>query len=114
MYAALESSCFCRICANEMMQKTENTTMYTNMRRRAERDRMARYEINGIRAVPFDGKLARWQASITGPANSPYEGGTFFLYVYMPHKCVQPNEIYDRSTSQFFDSLQLSVRTASH
>lgn len=87
MYTALESSCFCRSCANEMMQRTESSTVTTSMRRRAERDRLARFEVSGIRAVPLDaGKLARWQCSIAGPANSCYEGGTFFLSIYLPLK----------------------------
>lgn len=99
-----------------MMQRTENmVTATTSMRRRAERDRMARFEVNGIRAVPLDGKLARWQASITGPANSSYEGGTFYLYIYLPLKCVHQSkpmiqQIFTFSIFQF----QLSIRTADY
>ncbi len=75
-----------------MMQKSDNTIVHASMRRRVERDRMARFEVNGIRAVPLDGNMIRWQASIVGPADSPYEGGTFYLYIYMPVKYVHQIE----------------------
>ncbi|KAK2147842.1 hypothetical protein LSH36_532g06042 [Paralvinella palmiformis] len=39
----------------------------------------------GIQAAPLDGQCCHWQASITGPQGSPYEGGLFFLYLQIPH-----------------------------
>lgn len=38
----------------------------------------------GIKAQPLDSSYYHWQASITGPAGSPYEGGVFFLYLKVP------------------------------
>jgi ubiquitin-conjugating enzyme E2 D/E len=38
----------------------------------------------GIRAQPLDSSYYHWQASITGPAGSPYEGGIFYLYLKVP------------------------------
>ena len=35
----------------------------------------------GIRASPLDDTYSHWQASITGPAGSAYEGGVFLLYL---------------------------------
>ncbi|XP_046637772.1 uncharacterized protein LOC124316077 [Daphnia pulicaria] len=39
----------------------------------------------GIRATPLDRAWSHWQASITGPHSSPYEGGVFYLHVQIPH-----------------------------
>lgn len=39
----------------------------------------------GIRATPLDRAWSHWQASITGPTSSPYEGGIFYLHVQIPH-----------------------------
>ena len=38
----------------------------------------------GIEASPLDQHCCHWQASITGPQGSPYEGGLFLLYVQIP------------------------------
>lgn len=42
----------------------------------------------GIQATPLDRHCCHWQASITGPHGSPYEGGLFLLYLQIPHRCV--------------------------
>ena len=39
----------------------------------------------GIEAEPLDQKCCHWQATITGPVGSPYEGGLFYLYVQVPY-----------------------------
>lgn len=39
----------------------------------------------GIEAMPLDEMCCHWQATITGPAGSPYEGGLFYLYVQVPY-----------------------------
>merc|ERR1711881_81789 len=38
----------------------------------------------GIRAKPLDSSYYHWQATITGPVGSPYEGGVFYLYLKVP------------------------------
>lgn len=40
----------------------------------------------GIRVTPLDRDWSHWQASITGPTNSPYEGGVFYLHVQIPDR----------------------------
>lgn len=42
----------------------------------------------GIRAEPLDRHCCHWQASITGPQGSPYEGGLFLLYLQIPDRSV--------------------------
>lgn len=39
---------------------------------------------DGINAKPLDSSCYYWQASITGPIGSPYEGGIFYLYLKIP------------------------------
>ena len=34
----------------------------------------------GIRAKPLDSSYYHWQASITGPVGSPYEGGVLSVF----------------------------------
>lgn len=38
----------------------------------------------GVNAMPIDNSFLHWCASIQGPANSPYEGGIFYLYMQVP------------------------------
>lgn len=40
----------------------------------------------GIAAIPLDNKCCHWQASLTGPIGSPYEGGIFYLYIQVPYR----------------------------
>lgn len=42
----------------------------------------------GIKAIPLDDMCCHWQATITGPVGSPYEGGLFYLYLQVPYRCV--------------------------
>ncbi|KAK2580419.1 hypothetical protein KPH14_006169 [Odynerus spinipes] len=39
----------------------------------------------GIEATPLDQMCCHWQATITGPVGSPYEGGLFYLYLQVPY-----------------------------
>lgn len=38
----------------------------------------------GVEARPLNRQYSHWMASLTGPANSPYEGGKFLLFIEIP------------------------------
>lgn len=61
----------------------------------------------GIAATPLDARCCHWQASVTGPAGSPYEGGVFYLYIQVPYSWVLSLSLihvtlYSLSLSVFF------------
>lgn len=88
MYCALMSSCFCRTCLVQMANKTpirgEQVNHLRARRLRNDIRSIAQEGSTGIDALPLDMQETHWQASIIGPANSPYEGGKFFLYIRFP------------------------------
>lgn len=78
-------SCFCRTCLIEMAQKTphheaDGAFNVHKIRLRNENNEAT----DGIEIIALDAELTHLQASIVGPANSPYEGGKFFLYIVVP------------------------------
>jgi ubiquitin-protein ligase len=87
MYCALMNSCFCRTCLIQMALKTPLRGIYNPIRAnrlRGDIRSLGSDATEGIFAVPLDNQLSHWQASILGPAGSPYEGGKFFLYIIIP------------------------------
>lgn len=87
VYNELMGSTFCRSCLVQMGLKQPLQGRITSFRfnrlmcdlRALELDR-----IEGIAAEPLDKTLSHWQATIVGPAGSPYVGGKFFLYIVFP------------------------------
>jgi ubiquitin-protein ligase len=88
MYAQMCTSCFCRTCLVQMANKTpirgEQVNHLRARRLRNDIRSIAQEGSSGIDALPLDPQETHWQASIIGPANSPYEGGKFFLYIRFP------------------------------
>jgi ubiquitin-conjugating enzyme E2 J2 len=46
-------------------------------RLKRELQSLAKNPIEGIEAVPLEANLREWHFVITGPPNTPYEGGTY-------------------------------------
>ncbi len=57
----------------------------------------------GINAKPIDDSCFFWQASITGPQGSAYEGGIFYLFLQIPQSYpLKPPVSLFSSNSKFF------------
>ncbi|CAK1550685.1 unnamed protein product [Leptosia nina] len=87
-YQSLVESCFCRNCLVQMcVQAPPNgeESAWRRNRLRSELKMLRNDPPEGIAATPLDAKCCHWQASVTGPAGSPYEGGVFYLYVQVPY-----------------------------
>lgn len=87
VYSALMASSFCRSCLVQMGLKTPPQGLINSFRfnrLRCDFRALELDEIEGIAAQPLDKTLSHWQATIVGPAGSPYEGGKFFLYIVFP------------------------------
>jgi len=52
---------------------------------RREHEKMQKESIPGIEASPCKESLFHWEASVTGPSSSPYEGGKFVLDIRLPN-----------------------------
>ncbi|MPC67139.1 Ubiquitin-conjugating enzyme E2 8 [Portunus trituberculatus] len=78
----------CFMCLHKMSLLTQplnNENSWRKNRLRNELRSLRSDPPEGIQACPLDELSVHWQASIRGPAGSPYEGGTFFLYIQIPH-----------------------------
>lgn len=89
LYSALMNSCFCRICLLQMALKSPPRARHNAIRMnflRNDAHQLNSHTTEGIDAIPLDKQNTYWQASILGPAGSPYEGGKFFLYIFFPER----------------------------
>ena len=86
-YSALVESSYCLTCIYQMAEVI--TGQFESL---ALREKRLVHDLRiliedpppGIRAQPLDSCNYHWQASVTGPPGSPYEGGLFFLYMKVP------------------------------
>ncbi|XP_050352538.1 uncharacterized protein LOC126774925 [Nymphalis io] len=87
-YQSLVESCFCRNCLVQMCvqaQPAGDENAWRRNRLKIELKMLRNDPPEGIAATPLDAKCCHWQASVTGPVGSPYEGGVFYLYIQVPY-----------------------------
>ncbi|KAK7070003.1 hypothetical protein SK128_024404 [Halocaridina rubra] len=87
VYTNLIESAPCQICLYQMLLPATPPANENSWRRNRLRNELRTLRSDppeGIEASPLDEMSLHWQASIRGPASSPYEGGTFFLYIQIP------------------------------
>ncbi|XP_075981511.1 modifier of rpr and grim, ubiquitously expressed [Anticarsia gemmatalis] len=87
-YQSLVESCFCRSCLVQMCvqaQPAGEENAWRRNRLNIEVKMLRNDPPEGIAARPLDAKSCHWQASVTGPVGSPYEGGVFYLYIQVPY-----------------------------
>ncbi|XP_073953545.1 modifier of rpr and grim, ubiquitously expressed isoform X2 [Choristoneura fumiferana] len=88
IYQSLVEACFCRNCVVQMCVQAQppgDESAWRRNRLRIELKMMRNDPPEGIAATPLDARCCHWQASVTGPAGSPYEGGIFYLYIQVPY-----------------------------
>lgn len=97
LYSRMVESAPCRICLHEMWElrprggsaapipeDVGGDGSWRAVRLQQELKLLRTDPPEGIGAVPLDHLCCHWQASITGPQDSPYEGGQFLLFVQIP------------------------------
>ncbi|BFZ19510.1 hypothetical protein BsWGS_22550 [Bradybaena similaris] len=87
VYTQLLLSSPCRYCLESMMLQSTPPIEENSWRHRRLRSELKTLKTDppeGIQATPLDRHCCHWQASITGPQGSPYEGGLFLLYLQIP------------------------------
>ncbi|XP_014238394.1 uncharacterized protein LOC106660075 [Trichogramma pretiosum] len=89
VYDRLAASAPCKTCLSQIslyclrpFRGEENS--WRGNRLRIELRGLRNDPPEGIQATPLDQNCCHWQATITGPAGSPYEGGLFYLYLQVP------------------------------
>lgn len=89
MYSQLVESSNCVYCLRNIYARTVKSDASEMKTWRHRRLLLELKALNfdppeGISAKPIDSSCYYWQASITGPRGSPYEGGIFYLYIQIP------------------------------
>ncbi|XP_029038966.1 uncharacterized protein LOC114874143 isoform X1 [Osmia bicornis bicornis] len=88
VYDFLASSAPCRTCLAQTCLRSRSPRIQENSWRRnrlhSELKSLRIDPPEGIEATPLDQMCCHWQATITGPVGSPYEGGLFYLYLQVP------------------------------
>ena len=82
IYSFLANSNCCLTCLREEFEEDAYSGTKLPKRRIPMESDSGSYE--GIEIIPVGESLKYWRASITGPTDSPYEGGIFYLHIKMP------------------------------
>jgi len=85
LHSILWSKCLACVCQHSGPLVESS---WRHRRLRSELKALRADPLEGIQAMPLDRHCSHWQACITGPRGSPYEGGLFFLYLQIPHRWV--------------------------
>lgn len=86
-YSKIVKSCFCLTCIYQMAEIIpEDAGRFPSRERRvgSELRSLMTDPPEGLRATPLDSSYYHWQATISGPVSSPYEGGLFYIYMKVP------------------------------
>jgi len=86
-YSRLVQSSPCLLCLEQMTIRNSPPIEENSWRHRRLRSELKALQSDppeGIQAIPMDRFYCHWQATITGPQGSPYEGGVFFLFMQIP------------------------------
>lgn len=86
-YSALIESSYCLTCIYQMAEDIPDDLDSQPLRQKRlghDLRGLVSDASEGIRAKPLDSSYYHWQATITGPVGSPYEGGIFYLYLKVP------------------------------
>jgi len=86
-YSRLVRSCVCLTCIYQMAEVIpEDAGRFPSREKRvnSELRNLMTDPPEGLRATPLDTSYYHWQATISGPAASPYEGGLFYIYMKVP------------------------------
>lgn len=87
-YTKMMKSSFCFRCIKAMSDHElliDDDNAWRENRLRTESRSLHIDPLEGIWATPLDRLKYHWQACIEGPADSPYEGGKFYLYMQVPY-----------------------------
>ncbi|XP_076370997.1 uncharacterized protein LOC143256957 isoform X2 [Tachypleus tridentatus] len=87
LYTKLVESTPCLLCLHQMAEQIQQAPGDDSWRAKRLRNELKSLKSDppeGIEATPLDRMCCHWQASISGPSESPYEGGSFFLYLQIP------------------------------
>ncbi|KAA0196749.1 hypothetical protein HAZT_HAZT003879 [Hyalella azteca] len=89
IYTSLMEASPCQSCQSVMFRPVRATVLteqrsWRMTRLRTELRNLLSDSPEGIEAIPLDIQALHWQASIRGPDESPYQGGTFFLHILIP------------------------------